>query len=459
MIYVVNKLIFIVKKIVLFLLIAIVTNNVQMVNGALQPCVQEQIVTFKSLHGFPCISLYQSKKWWKALSNNHQQEVQQAIKNTNDERLLALFNVAILLPQELQKKIALELLDQNKEEVEKFLKIPISIDYSYSNAFKIAADNIYFNRLCKNNSNFTSENILILLEEIPTVNTWLSDLIQSRYNSPGDDYSLFTGDYYSLFIRNRTINNPNVIATKTSLMAIDKIAKKFQNSFQQDMNINYQFYKKFTLNNIIKEFSKSQFSALPLLLAPFISKLIFEEKCWFASIDQNIVNSNLILEKQNKQFELLNIFLKNEYIKTGDTNFNFKFSLLDQADPVKWWPTPFFYIVNPLIYLSGSMLSSISILSIKEVLDSLNSGNERDRDTVTAIFLFLGSASCGIGKCMFFCFPSLAKNPLVSIGCITGLYVFVCLIYNIITMRCIKTKGIQLEELSGLLKRTDIVIV
>jgi len=82
---------------------------------------QSNLTTFKSLHGMPCLSLAQAGTSYKKLSPERQEIIKKKIIDTNDERWLALFNVATLLPRELQIRVVSELFrcHVNKDELSK----------------------------------------------------------------------------------------------------------------------------------------------------------------------------------------------------------------------------------------------------------------------------------------------------------------------------------------------------
>lgn len=76
---------------------------------AVIPYDQSKTITFKSLHGFPCLSLTKGGVSYQKLPQEKRDVIRQKIMSTGDECILTLFNVATLLPRELQIRVISEL--------------------------------------------------------------------------------------------------------------------------------------------------------------------------------------------------------------------------------------------------------------------------------------------------------------------------------------------------------------
>ena len=181
-----------------------------------------QCVTFKSLKGFPLISLSKGDQWFSLLSTIDKRTVTKNIINHKDERLNALFNIATKFVPELQIAIA-QCLYKDDEHVKAFLHMPIAQAYCYEGFLDIINDekNAFFKKCCFQNSHFKPNIICGLAKEIIV------------FGEPCVDRS----------------------RDKSELEAIAKVAEIFQDSFLENGKpyYSYEFYESFTFKKFIKK--------------------------------------------------------------------------------------------------------------------------------------------------------------------------------------------------------------
>lgn len=82
--------------------------------SAMDQAIIKQVVTFKSLEGFPCSSLNRFNKKKDDLSEGERQNIRKQLYDTGQKKLLVLFNIVTLLPFELQKKIVMDVCNDNE---------------------------------------------------------------------------------------------------------------------------------------------------------------------------------------------------------------------------------------------------------------------------------------------------------------------------------------------------------
>ncbi|HLW73175.1 MAG TPA: hypothetical protein VKR54_03935 [Candidatus Babeliales bacterium] len=191
-----------------------------------------------------------------------------------------------------------------------------------------------------------------------------------------------------------------IYCSKNQLEAIDKLSGTFKNSFSNAavLDIRYHFSEVFTMDNFKKQFNREQFVGLPIILTPFIIEYVANRSC----------------------------------------------------------------IINGLAYSLAPLIgSSIIAVGVKETFRSLVDIffpiKEDFFPTVVACCI-AGLCCFGMGSLIFWAEPELAEYSLLGIGCITGAYVYICSFHNVLKMKLSRIDSVRMNELSALLKRTDIVI-
>jgi hypothetical protein len=380
-----------------------------------QPYKRDQNLSFKLLKGFPLTSLSKGSKWATSLSQKEKDDVYERIIQKNDVRLLALFNVATKLPLEVQEAIALKVFE-HKEQVSKFLNIPIAQAYCYQGFLDIINDkeinpSVEF---CSKSSHFKADIVCELAKDIIIFNKWNEDA--------------------------------SVILSKNQLKSLDSVVGMFQDVFSlKNWDVSYEFYGLPTLNDIKKQFSREQLMLLPLFLALYINVTfpaaldeVFDQKQLEFNELADRFNSEVACLRKKKGNQLLYV----DYAKTWD--------------PYKQTPNRFFVIKI------WSWLPVIPLVLDCLVRCMLINKYEMERlayRLVTKKFLCITPpVLLGIYKLMFSIGSQFEKARPWGVGCMAGFYALMCCGYNVFKAMSWRQGTVSLNNISALLKRTDIVI-
>ena len=382
--------------------------------GAMQQAVEpykgDQNLSFKLLKGFPLTSLSKGSKWAASLSQKEKDDVYELISKKNDVRLLALFNVATKLPLEVQEAIALKVFE-HKEQVSKFLNIPIAQAYCYQVINDKEIDSIVVR--CLQSSHFKADIVCELAKDMLVLNEWGKD---SR-----------------------------AILSKNQLQSLSNVVDVFQDILLKESEASYEFYELPTGNTIKKQFSREQLMLLPLFLALYIN-VTFPEAL-DEVFDKKQVEFNELADRFNSEVTCLrkqkgNQFLYVDYAKTWD--------------PYKQIPNRFFVIKVwswlPVIPLVLDCLVRCMLIHKYEMKRLAYKLVTKKFLSITPPFLF------GIYKLMFFISSQFETARPWGVGCMAGFYALMCCSYNMAKAMSWRQGTVPLNKIPALLKRTDIVI-
>lgn len=365
---------------------------------------ESQHVTFKSLKGFPLTSINKGQQWFSSLSETDRKSVTKKIVSHNDERLMALFNIATLQTKELQSLIA-QRLYRDHEQVHDFLHMPITQAYCYEGFLDIINDeeNAYFKERCFEDKYFKPDIICSLAKEIT--------VLSSRNEGP---------------FRN-----------KENLEAIAKVVETFQDSFSKESQYliycNYQYYELPTLKRFIKE----RLRYLPFFLSFFMTLALpaFD----ICGVDERGSEFNVVANNFNAE-------AVRAYKATGNKMF------LDKRVALR---DEHMYCLNPLVYMTmASWLSAcIPMWDLSKEVDS----RLMDKTTLKDVVNFL-TGSLFVMMVKYIASQS-TEQPILGASCVTGLYLLVCCAYNASAKRPLKYDCVLISKLPALLQRRDIRIV
>jgi hypothetical protein len=358
-----------------------------------------EIISFKSLCGFPFTTIRNNKCGFHVLSQHKKNEVYERIMHHNDTCLLTLFNVATLLPLELQKVIVNKIFNDNENAARKFLNKPI-VDALESYAW--------------------SEK---------------KDLSQRPYNSLALESCKYPLTRDRLFeyskefmIFNNVYNKHKRMCSKNELESLVTLNETFELHKYQFFYIKYQFYKRLTLKNIVKECNKEQLVGLFLMLALYVTTTL---PAWGDEVlDQNVIDYN----QAAKAFNAEAVRMCREEGRCGAT-------LLECKNE---------YIKLPNRFLLIKTLSWIPVMV--PLMLVLERWQEKTKKSAVECAMF------GISFLSLYTLIGTQFEQGCPWSCMAGLYALMCCGYNVMKMYSWQDGSECFGKVAQLLQRTDIVI-
>jgi len=405
---------------VLFLFVAMMSVNsvYAMMKRDIELYKASPAISFKSLYGFPLISLNKSYKWWELLSEKKKKDVHQQILNYEDERLLSLFNMATRSSVELNSIIAHYAFKEEKEQIEKFLNMPIGQAYCYAGFLKIINDpqNSHFKQLFSTSINFKSDIICGISEEIAVFGKWYT--------------------------------KSHLVIYKKDMECLSKIVDIFQDALYTQRfwpNVKCNYYDICTIDTCIQKFKENQLKYLPLFLAMYIALT-------FPSAFDEVLNHDDVAF--NQAAKVFNAEANSLYKKTGREYYRkARVDLIGEHDII---PNYFFIIKTGSFLLAlVPIITAIQLNKlIKKVEDVFNQKLQLE---------WLGYAlSAGIVSYVLSQLSQLSQivpGSLQGIGAMVGLYACISSCYNMARMRVTSTHKIALKDVPQVLQNKNIIIV
>lgn len=393
---------FVVKKVSLLFFLIAVGSSCAMKRKIEPDNSNQQIVSYKSLYGFPLTSVHKGAQWFSSLSQRDKGAVTQNIINHKDKRLEGLFYCATTLPLDVQKVFAQHLYQDN-EQVELFLNMPVAQAYCYDGFLAIINDknNLLFKKICLQNPHCKPDIICSLAKEIAVFGDWTQRLR---------------------------------IKKKEEFEAVAQVVELFEDSFiNTHVDIEYQYYEPFTLKKFITE----DLRYLPVFLSAFITFALPWEQIF--GVNEKTVKFNAIARSFNAE-------AVRAYEETGSDDFlDARVSLRDEYN----------YTFSPFAYVK--MVSWLSVfVPLFDLWKLTKPGSDWDRRI--DIKEMLGCLAIMTSfKVIEYIARRTAEQPFVGASCVTGLYLLARCLYNIaVKKRSCKYGSIPLYKLPALLKGNDI---
>ena len=406
-------------KIISVLLFIMAVSSVGAMERNIALYEQNQSISFKSLHGFPLISLRTGQKWYEKLSLLQKNGVQKQISDQDDKHLLRLFNVATKVPLEVQKVIAQGLFDQDKDEhVQKFLSIPITQAYCYVNFLDIIGDkkNAWFAEYFQKSSHFKPDTVCNFSKEIALYSQWLA-INQSCYLEESTTFN------------------------KKELESMSMLVNTFQSSCSKFTEIPYEFYE--LTSNVKQKFMNNmsnQLRYLPFLLSVFITLTLPSA-------------FDVVVSEDNIKFNRMAHDFNKEAIRLYKETRNKRFYEAQVEDMPKYDID-----VNRFAFIKLVSWFSVGLL-LEDCLDDVLTWCRRGLWAARYVFLVRSGFIVGMYSVMSYIQSQCRdQHSLVGISYLAGLYILGCCCYNMVQARTPKRGNVTLRDISALLKRTDIVV-
>jgi hypothetical protein len=333
---------------------------------------------------------------------------------------LTMFNVATLLPQDVQQVIVLKMLNDDKVQLDKLFDKPIRNILRrclYFEAYQVMDGALYpkFSRYASDSGKLADvckvDTIFSLLSEIKT--------------------------FESLAGRPVVYNRKECEEVCALADAFGEIKK---------MCIDYNYHKAYTLSNIYKSISETQSMIFIVLAAPFLSACIEQGFC--------VKVPNQAIIDENTRRAISNNALRAKYEITGNPVFKGRWGI---KDPLCYRYIDWLKIILPHTLVVPSWIAmdeyvrpgSSALSDIKEKMWFLGG-------TVGyAAFSFFASQGIYLGVSSLL---QSDKVPLLVSGLVLVNYVAGCLILNMRYMRSSKEERVWVSDLPSLLKNRNIII-
>lgn len=392
-----------------FIAILMMVHILVPMNRDIQLCKQKQNISFKTLHGFPCIPLCKGKNWYDALTKNQKNKIHKRIAYIEKDNpcLAMLFNVAVTFPSDIQQKLALDFCNQNEKVAKLFLRMPIvDVLHNYALMQEI----------------FIEKPKVLLKEELEPKR----DIIFKYAREI---------DFFKEKIEHKEI------LSKKDLEIIAPISDKFYmlSLWYKD----YQYYEKLTIDNYKENFKNKQLLLYPFILASYIIGTFPEGFDRF--LNKNKIEFNQLAYNFNQEVD-------RRYQKTGLQDIGMsRVKLINTYDIVQ----------NKFIFIKGlAGFVTFVFYMVKFLTHTHSYAINKLEDIISPVQLTI-MICLFMGWCKIIpFFEDLSReNPFLSIIYMTGWYIFLSCCYNTYTMRSICKESIRLDKVSELLQRSDIVII
>lgn len=388
-----------------------------------------QVLTFKSLEGLPCFSLRGINRLWEKFPEHKKQKITQLITDSNDERIVTLFNVATQLPRELHIKIVSWLFKGDPNRATFFMNKPV-----------MQLHRCIFSQQVMDGKKLTSlvdwvapeSHKLQAVCDIDTIFEHLDDMV-------------ILDTVLQRNIRSYVLN-------RKELTAVSKVLEQFPHiqTNNEYLSLSYVYRDAYTASNMVKNISVSQLWGL----------IILGMSCVSACIEQKFCNKVLMqyLVEQNRRNDIKNEALMAKFQETGE-----QFLLEDQyeiVDPLRYSWFDCTKMISPHILIIPSCVAINETLywnkSILEALAPLIT-NKVDFAVMTAagmmFSLIFKALLCGLS------YVSPMFDDRIMVHCsFLGAYVLGCVFYNLWDMSMVRNKTIGLKDIPQLLHNKNVVI-
>lgn len=409
---------------IFFLPLFLVVGNIYPMDLSSDEQGQRPIITFRSLEKIPCWSLSRIMTSWGKIPEGTREKIIKQIIDSDDEKFLTLFNVAIRLPFDLQNMIAAQLYKGHDGAIKKFFKDPVVDvinEYAWSHKVFHKEEYCIFRKMCKKSSNWILETIFEQSKDV---------VIFEAYN------------------------RENKCHGYKALKSIAQVYNTFQDGLVGKHNcdpVKYEYCDSYTLTNFMKYQSLEQWHLLPIILTPFWGTLLNR----FSSSTLSCAD----IFSDNEKKELLNAFIQSNFEKTGDERW---LSFMNE-------------IINPEGYKDQQkLLDMIGFSCIYMVEGVLMNFFNRDflwenlfkyvPDNVVCVFVAI-MAGC-VGFALPFIFlqykffdAAILQQPVLGMAGTTICYATIVSMLSVIKMRSVKKDQVAIAKIPKLLKRADIEVI
>ncbi len=413
---------------------------------------RNELISFKSLQGFPLISLDNGQKWAERLSETELKKVRKQIMWQKDERLTALLHM-IELPQELQRLIAAHIFEGYKKVTNRSNPLEVHIFDLCKKVINLS--NLQVFAEYKNAADlFCTMPLCDVLDQY--------DLSMQIFQDP-EKYSVKPNllPLHLIFEYARDIKvNHNIqerkcnICSQQELESVARVMNVF-GKYVDHYDCRYQFYDQpiMTINNFKKQWNGDQFCLLLVFLATYVLST-FPDGCDYV-LNQDNIEFNKVVYEFNQDLSLL-------VQKTGRKSF--WESRVKGLDPHDCFINDF-----------GACKISAGIVMATVVLYYCHRYHEYWRTSAIAIrerysLRFTGAlvgclawgtligwkASFSMLLYLSSCFPG---GSFVGTGCMALVYAMACSGYNIHKMNRLQEGCVWRQHIPELLQRTDIQII
>lgn len=406
--------------------------ELQLVCAEKNRAIVVQQPTFKSLERIPW-SLDKFNEQKNNLSAEKIKKIRERLNHTSNEKVSLLFDMATLLPKEIQRKIVTnvcydpeDLYTDTKKLVDQYFAIPIG-EWSWS--YQVFRGDIFpdLKKGCGQSSHWTPKIIAENAQDIVVYKSWCNDMKQC--------------------------------CDRKMLESINKFAGVFLQQRIYWGDVKYSFRETYTINNFMKhQKSEYQWYLLPILLAPFVAKSIGQ------GIYPDLSAGDIAKIAMNQAIQVEHdSFVREKFEQTKNALW---LSFLETKIPgVDQCQQNLFDDRNSLHVWSWIIPSLGAGLGAPYRLWRNDSPNDRK---YKGFYLFVGVVS-GFGTFvataaangLFMVLDSCIniERPIPAIACVTGLYVAAVSLWNVMKMRTVREETVKINALSELLQCRDIEIV
>jgi hypothetical protein len=377
---------------------------------------KNELVSFKTLKGFPVISLDNGNKWVRSLTAKEQQEVYQQLYK-KDDLFQVLFRVSIL-PQDIRRLIVGSIFEDDNE---------------------------------------TKQTIVDMLCKMPLCDAWKAMPIFRDPKKYGVENNFFTLDQiceyaHDIIVNHEIENRKSNICLKEELTSVARLMTA-SSEYVPPSGLKCQFYYQPTINNFKKQWTKDQFCLWLTVLGTYVLSNFPDEYDYIPN-ERNI--------ELNKHINEFNMQATSLYNKTGYKPF--LGSHIKNVDNYTCVINNFGY---QKLFVMGVMSIPLCYWLIRFCKHFSGDGYITDSDKKS--ILKIGSMGCfawlfvvkwRVVPFLLSCISSrFSDGSLVGVGCIGLLYGLLCSGYNIYQMNRLRTGFVRYRDIFPLLEHTDIQII
>jgi hypothetical protein len=414
--------------------------ELQLMGAQQNRAIVVQQSTFKFLERIPW-SLDKFKEQRNNLSEEKMKKIRERLSRTGNEKTLILFDMATLLPREVQEKI-INCMSSNDRDVKLLFQTPIGDDIGKALwSYQVFRGGVmpWFKNRCTSAENWTPKIIAENAQDIMVYSSWADDL--------------------SKCCDRKMLESVSKVCNTFSVVIKDS------GGHECDTRLKYAFKDAYVWDNFKKYQKIEQWILLPFLLFPFGIR-------WLAQVlhpDLSLDEMEKMTREHDAEVEL-NAIVQNKFDTTKDDAWlslrSAKFLAVDEAKQNIIFNRMLLYKCSSVIL--GAIPTSASFcIGLCEVGHWLIKNKYKDGSKfwqLKDIFSLGAGLVCGafIMSPFYFFGPYLCdmiERPIFGMVCTTGFYAAAVSLWNIVKMRTVRHDTVKMSKIAELLQRTDIEIV